>query len=264
MKNEIVKLNTTCKDNHVTGVMVINDYSDIIVPVWNRKYVPAGLKELRESMSLNGVLTAVSLVKVKNKYIVVDGNHRTKVAMEQNHSITACIIDISSTGMTENQLMIWLNITPKTWKPADYLNNGVVYHQSEDYIKLNQLWEETSFSIPALYELYSYDTPQKLRKQMFDIGEWRMTTSDLGNRTLRQAEALQDSMPFYHKTNFLKALVRCVNKKGYDAMHMLKQAKRNKGHIYDSGDNLSGHLDMLQKVYNHRALEEEQLVLNVK
>ena len=40
--------------------------------------------------------------------------------------------------------------------------------------------------------------------------------------------------------------------------------RRNKGHIYDSGDNLSGHLDMLQKVYNHRSLEEEQLVLNVK
>ena len=166
--------------------------------------------------------------------------------------------------MTENELMIWLNISPRKWKPADYLNNGVVYHKSDDYIKLNQLWEETDFAIPALYTLYSYDIPYGNRLGMFNLGEWRMTTPELGNRTIRQAEDLQELMPFYHKTNFLRALVQCVNKSGYDSAHMMKQAKRYKGQIYDSGDNFRGHLDMLHKIYNHRALEEEQLVLNVK
>ena len=47
-------------------------------------------------MSANGVLTAVALVKIKNsdQYLVVNGNHRTKVAKEQGHSITAYIVDI--------------------------------------------------------------------------------------------------------------------------------------------------------------------------
>ena len=266
MKNEIVRLKTACKNNHVKAVMVVNDYSKIITPEWNRKFVPSGLKDLIDSMSANGVLTAVALVKIKNsnQYLVVNGNHRTKVAKEQGHSITAYIVDIKATGLTENELMIWLNITPKKWKPADYLNNGVVYHKSDDYIKLNQLWEETDFAIPALYTLFSYDVSATNRKLMFEVGEWKMTTPGLGNKTIRQAENLMDVMPFFHKTNFLKALVQCVNKSGYDSDHMIKQAKRYKGQIYDSGDHFKGHLDMLHNIYNHRALEEEQLVLNVK
>ena len=99
---------------------------------------------------------------------------------------------------------------------------------------------------------------------MFEVGEWKMTTPGLGNKTIRQAESLMEVMPFFYKTNFLKALVQCVNKSGYDSDHMIKQAKRYKGQIYDSGDHFKGHLDMLHNIYNHRALEEEQLVLNVK
>jgi len=265
MKNEIVKLKTTCENNHVTGVMVVNDYSKIITPDWNRKFVPAGLKDLRSSMSLNGVLSSIAVVRMADgRFLCVNGNHRVKVAREYGYSITASIIDLKATGMTENELLIWLNITPKTWKPADYLNNGVVYHRSKDYIKLNDLWEETDFAIPALYTLYSYDIPSSKRKPMFDTGKWRMTTPELGNRTLRQAEELQELMPFYHKTNFLKALVQCVAKDKYNPKHMVKQAKSYKGKIYDSGDCLKGHLDMLHRIYNHRALQEEQLVLNVK
>ena len=211
MKNEIVKLKTTCKNNHITGVMVINDYSDIITPDWNRKFVPAGLKNLRDSMESSGVLTAVTIARVDKKWLIIEGNHRVKVAKENRYSITASIIDLKSTGLTENELMIWLNITPQKWKPADYLNNGVVYHQSKDYIKLNDLWEDTAFAIPALYELYSYDTPHVSRKKRFETGEWRITTEGLGNRVIRHAEDLSDLMPFYNKTNFLKALVSIVS-----------------------------------------------------
>ena len=113
MKNEIVKLKTTCKNNHITGVMVINDYSDIITPDWNRKFVPAGLKNLRDSMESSGVLTAVTIARVDKKWLIIEGNHRVKVAKENRYSITASIIDLKSTGLTENELMIWLNITPQ-------------------------------------------------------------------------------------------------------------------------------------------------------
>ena len=261
MKNEIVQLKTTCESNHITAVMVIHDYSNLVTPDWNRKFVPAGLKDLRDSMSLNGVLSSPTVVAVDGKWVVVDGNHRVKVAQEKGFSLTVIIIDLESTGMTINELMIWLNITPKKWTPADYLNNGVVYHKSHDYILLNELWEETDFAIPALYELYSFDTKQALRKNMFETGDWKITTKNLGNATIRHAEELAEWMPFYHKTNFLRALVKCVNKKGYNIKHMLKQTKRYKGKIHDSGDSLKGHLQMLHKIYNHKALEEEQLVL---
>ena len=70
-------------------------------------------------------------------------------------------------------------------------------------------------------------------------------------------------MPFYNKTNFLKALVSIVSVSGYDENHMLKQAKRYKSKIYDSGDGLQGHKNMLHFLYNYKALDEERLVLNV-
>lgn len=262
MKNEIVKLKTTCRNNHITGVMVIHDYSKIITPEWNRKFVPVGLKNLRDSMSKNGVLTAITIAKVNNQWLVIEGNHRVKVAKENGSSITASIIDLKSTGLSANQLMIWTNITPQKWKPEDYLNNGVVYHKLKDYIKLNDLWEETSFPIPALYELYSYDSSRN-RKTMFETGEWRITTEGLGNRVVRHAEDLSEFMSFYNKTNFLKALVSAVSTGNYSEQHMLQQAKRYKSKIYDSGDGLQGHKDMLHNLYNWKALDEERLVLNV-
>jgi len=264
MKNEIIKLKTPCDNNHVKSIMVIHDYSNIITPDWNRRFVPSGLKDLRDSMTRNGVLTSPTLVKSGTKYLAIDGNHRIKVARENHFSITANIVDIKSTGMTENELMIWLNITPKKWKPEDYLNNGVVYHKSPDYIKLNDVWEETEFAIPALYEIYSCDLACSVRKSMFESGEWRITTLDLGNKTIRHATDLNEYMDFSYKTNFLRALSKCVARKGYNTAHMIKQAKRYKGRIYDSGDRQIGHIQMLHDIYNHRALPEEQLVLNVK
>lgn len=260
MKNEIVKLKTTCEDNHVTGVMVINDYSKIITPEWNRNYVPSGLIQLRKSMAKSGVLTPIILVKVGDKWMVVDGNHRLRVAMERGISVTACIVDVDGTGMTENELMIWLNITPRTWKPADYLNNGVVYHQSEDYIELNELWEDTEFKIPALYALYSYNNSITDNKNAFEKGDWKITTREFGNNVVNHAQELMELMPFYHKTNFIKALAKCMEKKDYSTEHMLKYAKKNKGKIYDSGDVLRGHLGMLHKVYNHLAPQDTQIV----
>ena len=161
MKNEIIMFKNQGIDNNVTGAMLINDYSDIVAPDWNRNYTPAGLKDLRKSISNHGNLTGISVVKHKNKWITVDGNHRVKVLREQNKSCVANIVDLKNTNLTENELMILLNILPKNWKPADYLNNGVVYHNNKDYLFLRDIHEETKIGIVALYSMYSMENNNK-------------------------------------------------------------------------------------------------------
>ena len=265
MKNEITMFKTTCKNNHVIGAMVINDYSNIITPEWNREFVPKGLLELRKSMDSNGVLTAIGVVKIKstNQYMIIEGNHRNKITQEKGYSLSAYIIDIKATGMTENELMIWLNTTPKNWKPADFLNNGIVYHSNENYTFLRDILEETGVKLGALYLIYSYENSNAKNKELFELGKWRVTTRRLGNRVIRYAQELidQNLIPFAKHVNFLRGFVVCVNKKGYNQSQMIKQCKRFKNHIHDN-DKPAQHREMLNKVYNHLVLEEEELYLD--
>ena len=265
MKNEIIMFDNPGEGNRVKGAMVINDYSKIKTPEWNRHYTPAGLKDLRDSMSKYGNLTGIIVVKYKGYWLVVDGNHRVKVAQENNLQCVALIVSLKDAELTENELMVLLNVTPKNWKPADYLNNGVVYHKNKDYIFLRDVHQETGIGIAALYMMYSFDMSIPKAKKQFELGEWKVTTKSLGNRGIKYSEDLTNPnnrgyMPFARSVNFLRGFAECVAKKGYNQEQMIKQANRFPNHIHDN-DKPNQHRDMLNKLYNHCVLEEEELYL---
>lgn len=265
MKNEIIMFNDAGDGNKVKGAMVVNDYSKIKTPEWNRNYTPSGLKDLRDSMSKHGNLTGIIVVKYKGAWLVVDGNHRVKVAQENNLPCVALIVSLKDAELTENDLMVLLNVTPKNWKPKDYLNNGVVYHQNKDYIFLRDVHQETGIGIAALYMMYSFDMSIAKAKKQFELGEWQVTTKSLGNRVIKYSEQLIDQstkgcMPFAQSVNFLRGFAECVSKKGYSQEQMLKQAKKFPNHIHDN-DKPNQHRAMLNNLYNHCVLEEEELYL---
>ena len=228
MKNEIIMFDNPGEGNKVKGAMVINDYSNIKTPEWNRHYTPSGLKDLRDSMSKYGNLTGIIVVKDKGDWLVVD-------------------------------------VTPKNWKPKDYLNNGVVYHQNKDYIFLRDVHQETGIGIAALYMMYSFNVGIAKAKKQFELGEWQVTTKSLGNRVIKYSKQLANQskkgcMPFAQSVNFLRGFAECVNKKGYNQEQMLKQANRFPNHIHDN-DKPNQHRSMLNNLYNHCVLEEEELYL---
>jgi len=88
-----------------------------------------------------------------------------------------------------------------------------------------------------------------------------MSTKALGNKIVRYAEDINKYISFSYKTNFIRGFAICVNKKGFKIKHLISQLKRFPNHIHDAGDSASTTISMLNKIYNHCCLEEEQVFL---
>ena len=133
-------------------------------------------------------------------------------------------------------------------------------HKNKDMQFLESVWDDTGLSLTALYEIYSHDLSSARAKDSFEKGTWTSSTKDLGNRVIKYAEELQEHMPFSLKARFLQGFVVCVNKPKYSQKQMIVQAKRFPNHIH-AVDTPNEYRNMLNFLYNHRSVEEEQLYI---
>ncbi len=258
------------KDSRVKtiGHVIVNDYSKLLPARGQRSFKIKSINNLSNSVDNIGLISRPDVcIKSKRKgtFTVLDGNHRIKVAKAKGISIVCNIVKLDD-NVTDNDLMIQMNAseTRQNWRPEDYLNNGVVYHKSDDYIKLSCIYEETGIALAALIEIFAYDQQQTKRKNDFQLGEWRMSTKDLGNRVLIYSKELLDTgyLPFAQNANFLRGFVKCVSRKRYCQKHMLNQVTAcGKTNLIHDGDKPNQHADMLNKVYNHKCLEEDQVYI---
>ena len=255
LKNNGVKIH---EQINVVGQVYVTDYSRLENAEGQRDLKAKGIKELSESIAEYGICTCPIVVKHNRKYIVVDGWHRISVAKKKDLDIVCTLVEPSC---TINDLMIILNTTQINWNPEAYLNNGIVYHKNKDYIALRQIWEDTGLNLGALYEIFSNDMSNTRAKSLFEKGEWAITTKQLGNKVIRYVEELNQYISFSYKTNFVRAFAYCVAKKGFKIQQLINQCKKYPHKIYDSGDSVTGHRDMINKVYNNCCLEEEQVYL---
>jgi len=256
-KNNGVKIHPKIK---IVGQVYINDYGELEAALGQRDLDPMGVGQLRGSISEFGLCSCPIVVKEKSKYVVVDGWHRVASARKEETDIICTLIEPQC---SINEVMIILNTTQRNWKLEAYLNNGIVYHKNPDYTVLNEIYKgnDNSASLGVLYEIYSHDTKASKRKELFERGVYKITSKPIGDKTLRCAAEINKYVPFSYKSNFLRALVKCVSKKGFKRSHLINQLKKYPAHIVDSGDSSALTLNMLNKVYNNCCLEEEQLYL---
>ena len=254
LKNNGIRIHPKVK---TVGMLYVIDYSQLINAEGQRQLTARGILSLSDSISALGICTMPVVIKYNDKYVVVDGWHRVTVAKKHNSDILCTLVE---PDCTIQELMVTLNTTMINWKPKDFLNFGIVYYKNKDYIALNEIWEETGISLIALYEVYSATGTGKERKRQFEQGIWRMTTKELGNRTIKYALALKKHIPFSTNANFLRGFATCVNKQGFNFQTLLEQVERYPSQVHP-GDMPSQHAEMINKVYNHRALEEDQVYL---
>ena len=156
--------------------------------------------------------------------------------------------------------MIALDTTQHNWKPIDYLNNGIVYHKNEDYVIVREVMEDYGLAVNAVYNLYSCDRSPSLNRGLFEKGNWGISTKGIGNKTIRYSDELNKYMPFSMGSNFLHGFVKCVKKNGYNQKQMIEQCKKFPHHIHEC-HNPSDFMIMLNKLYNHCVIDEEQTYL---
>ena len=253
-KNNGVKVHPSVK---VIGQVCIKDYKVVENAEGNRPFNAMGLKQLNDSVISYGICSTPIVVKDKKKYIIVDGWHRVHVAKKQNTDIICTMVEPEC---TINELMIILNTTQVNWSPEAYMNNGIIYHKNKDYLFLSEMYEDTGVSLIALYHIYSYDMSLPEAKRRFEQGQWKATTKNLGNKVLRFAEEINELVPFSLNANFIRGFVKCVNNDAFNQQHLVRQLKRFPNHIHD-GDKPNQHAEMINKIYNHKALAEEKVYL---
>jgi len=242
----------------IVGQVYISNYKYLENAEGNRPFNAVGLKQLTDSYNEYGICSTPIVVKVKNKYVVVDGWHRIHVAKRLKTDIICTLVE---PNCTINELMVILNTTQVNWQPEAYLNNGIVYHKNLDYIFLREMYEDTRISLIALYLIFSYDQVNATEtKRRFERGEWVATTKNLGNKVIRYAEEINKYVPFSLNANFIRGFVKCVSSKEFKQEHLVTQLKRFPNHIHD-GDKPNQHAEMINKIYNHKALVEEKAYL---
>jgi len=244
----------------VIGMLYVSDYSKIELAKGQRPLTAAGLKNIGDSIYSNGILTAGIAVRNPDKigyYLIPDGQTRMHEAKKNNIDMVFSLVD---PDCSINDLMIILNTTQNNWNAEAYLNNGIEVHNNMDMKFLEEVWEDTGLSLSALYEIYSYDLSITKAKDSFENGTWTASTKTLGNRVIKYAEELNKYMPFSLKARFLQGFVVCVRKTNYSQKHMISQAKRYPNHIH-AVDTPTEYRKMLNFLYNHRCVEEDQLYI---
>jgi len=240
----------------VRGVVKIFDKSTVYHAEGNRDLDEKTIAKIRESVDKAGYISCIIVIKDKfGKLLCIDGQHRFIDSVRNNETITAVIVEPK---VQSNEAMKLLNICQHKWKPIDYLNNGITHHKNKDYVFLREMMEDTGITIIALYTIFAFDSSPK-NKEMFENGTWSITTEMLGNKTMRYAEELAEKtcMYFALKSCFLRGFVRCVARENYSQEHMIKQAKKFPHHIHVC-KNPNQYVEMMNKVYNWKALETEQ------
>ena len=243
-------------NDNVLGIAKIYDYSVLENAEGNRNFLPKAIKDVRDSVANLGFISCPIAVQKGKKFIVIDGWHRKYVAEETKSTLTIILVDVPHV----NDAMIALDTTQHNWKPIDYLNNGIVYHKNEDYITVREVMEDYGLAVNAVYNLYSCDRSVSVNKGLFEKGKWTISTKGIGNKTIKYADELNKYMLFSMSSNFLHGFVKCVKKKGYNQKQMIEQCKKFPHHIHDC-HNPSDFVFMLNKLYNHCVIDEEQTYL---
>ena len=254
-KNNDVKIQDEIK---IIGQVYIFDYNVVEIAEGQRSLQSKGMKQISDSYSEFGICSCPIVIKRGKKYIVIDGQNRIEVAKRNGWNIICTLIE---SDCSENELMIILNTTQNNWNIEAFLNNGIVYHKNPDYVFLRELWEDTGVPLGALYELFSFNIVPSKRKMYFETGSWEATTKVLGIEVIDYIQAINAYATFSYKTNFIRGFSKCVNKQGFDINHLIKQMKKFPHHIHDSGDKVSGHQAMINKIYNHCCVDEQQVYL---
>ena len=206
----------------VRGQVLIKDYSKLVNAEGQRSLTTQGIVQLTDSISEVGLCTCPVVVKGKGEY---KGKY---IVVDGWHRRTV----------------------------AKKNNTDVIC----DLVEPDCTIQELMVILIALYPIFSNDLTSTEAKRRFERGIWLMSTKFLGNRVISYAQDLNEYMPFSCNANFLRGFVKCIDKMGFDFEHLLRQVKKFPNHIHD-GDKPNQHAEMINKIYNHCALEEDQVYL---
>jgi hypothetical protein len=235
------------------------NYNQFLFWEFNRKINPAHVRGLAERIKnvgykpeLKVFVTPLTNEVVKNKHIILDGQHRVKACMELNVEFTYEIIKdaITKTQIEDHILLYNIDRDNLTLEDYLYINRNLAPYQ-----KLIELREKTLFPVSVLlsiYQPFNLKGP-KGRTKVFANGGY--TIDDYGVNKILNVKRVFDIFKEVKKPNFkgsenayIKAISSILSNQKVDIDLLCKKIQIN-GEMIEFRDSNSNIL-ILYAIYN--------------
>tara|TARA_Y100000592_G_scaffold19164_2_gene29319 strand:- start:2815 stop:3555 length:741 start_codon:yes stop_codon:yes gene_type:complete len=212
----------------------------------NRNVNRQSVEKLKRSMEEWGVLTAITVMKSKRKYYVIDGQHRYTAAKELGYVIPAIVVPRESV-----EVIIDLNTLQKNWSLEDYAN---YYSESDDkvvsshYSFLKNIREQGGLNYTALIRIFTTCSLSKFKK-----GEMVIDDAEFGFDFIEQLSDISEFVPFAENSRFIDAFVKIARNENYSHSRMMRKLELNdkKGKYPMDGESKpSSYGRLMQEIYN--------------
>lgn len=217
----------------------------------NRAIRPDKLDRLHDSVQAKNLLHLFPIV-VTRDYIVVDGQHRLKVAEALG---TPIYYIVSSQMRIEDAARVNANVT--TWKSVDYLEHwckaGV-----DDYLWFKEFWTAHSFlTFSTALRLFTVGNPMLSFRDVspayvFNNGGLKAGNLAFANTVANMARDFGRWVSFWKEFKFIVALIHLAENPEYDHHRMLQKMEYLSARLVKCGD-IRDYMKVFEQLYNHKA-----------
>ena len=233
------------------------DYSAFSRLAENRDMREAHVQALMQSFENDGYL--FTIVYVNEKVEIIDGQHRFESAKRKH--LPVFFIVMPGWGIREVSI---LNVNSLNWTMEDFMNTHA-RSGNQNYVRFKEFFDANPFDITTC-QLILFGRRSKAggNADWFRSGEMKLEKSDLerGFSKSRKILEFKDFHPHGFKTrNFVEALLKLLNTKGYVHRHMIEQLKRYPVSLLFEARSLrvAEYLKMLVEKFNYRRKDKLDL-----
>jgi len=189
----------------------------------NRPIDMALVNRLKASVLRHGVFRLVVVVwdSVKQRYIIVDGQHLT-VGLKQFGRNIECVVVDCETEEDMVQLMIDLNNVSKTWKLENYIHSWAE-SGIKAYKQLRIATQLSDVQLTVAMQAYTQQSRAKATK-MVKEGKFEIVNKNRGDELIEYVSECSAILPNTRQMN--EALIKLMLKvEFYNHKHMIKRIK---------------------------------------
>lgn len=231
----------------------------------NRRINPDKLDRLYDAAQKKNLLHLFPIV-VTRDHVIVDGQHRYKVAQALNVPIYYIV---SSQMRIEDAAFVNTNVS--RWTGIDYLDHWCRVGLP-DYIRAKEFWEANPFlSFSNAIRILAYhgrdDAPimsHSSKESLFQVfydGRFKITNLAFAQRGISMCRDFSRWVTFWKDTRFIGAVISLADHAEYDHAHMMQKMEYLSTRVVKCPD-LKSYMKVLEDVYNHKTLSNKRIQLS--
>jgi hypothetical protein len=210
----------------------------------NRSVNKPMVNKIIKSMERWGVLTCITVLKDKKKYVIVDGQHRYTAAMELGLTIPAIVIPKDSM-----KVIIDLNTIQKSWSLENYADFFCSDKKlSMPYETLKTFKENSGLNYTAAIRICSKGGLPQFKK-----GNLVLDNMEFADMFMSYLNDISEYVPFAKHARFIDGYIRIVKNDNYSHARMIKKLKlndRRQSFSMDGTSKPNSYGKLMQDIYN--------------